>query len=83
MLQNFLNLISKELEQNETDSEEFKNQSQKCQALFEELCTTLNEDQKKKLINLDLEYFMSAGQWKDDGYKEGLELGFKLAVQLI
>lgn len=75
--------LSKELVKKEIDSEEFRKQSEKCQVLFEELCSTLSEEQKKKLLNLDLEYFMKAGQWKDDGYKEGLESGFKLAIQLV
>ena len=65
------------------DSPENVEQSGKCQKLYEELSETLTEEQKKKLLELDMEYFMLGGQWKDDGFKEGSEKGFKLAVRLL
>lgn len=52
-------------------------------ALYEKLFETLSDDQKKILCSLDTEYFLLSGQWKNDGFKEGTEKGFKLAIGLI
>lgn len=72
-----------EKETEEKDSPEYQKQSDKCGKLFEELSDSLDEKQKKKLCNLDIEYFMLSGIWKDESFSEGCEKGFKLAIKLI
>lgn len=82
-LTKLLTYLSKELEKKETDSEEFKKQSEKCENIYENLSLTLTAQQKELLHSLDLEHFIRAGIWKDEGYQEGLEAGFRSAVRLI
>jgi len=70
-------------EKEEKDSPEYDKQSEKCQRIYDELYENLNEEQKKTLLKLDWEHFMLSGQWKTDGFNEGAEKGFKLAVRLL
>lgn len=72
----------KEREEEEKDSQEYCKQSDKCEKLFNELSESLNDEQKKKLCDLDMEYFILSGIWRGEGFSEGCEKGFKFAVRL-
>lgn len=63
------------------DSEEFIFQRNKCIKLYDELWATLNEEQKKKLLQLDNGHFLLGGIWRDDGIEHGFKLMIKLLVQ--
>ena len=70
------------VEEDLKDSAEYKEQSDKCSSLYEELHETLSKDQKEKLCTLDMENFILGGICKDEGYKEGYKKGFKQGVRL-
>jgi hypothetical protein len=67
----------------ERDSPEYTKQNDRCHEIYEGLSETLDEKQKKKLLKLHLEEFTLRGQWRDEGFAEGSEKGFKLAVRLL
>ena len=71
------------LKWDENDCPEFNLQSEKYEKLYDELHKTLNEEQKKKLLALNWEQFMSCGQNRDGGFAEGAEKGFRLAMRLL
>jgi hypothetical protein len=67
----------------EAYSPEYIKHSEKCYALYNELEEALDEEQKERLRILDDACLMHAGQCKDDGFNEGLEKGFKLAMRIM
>ena len=77
------NLFGPKDDEEELDSPEFLKQSEKCQKEYDKLFDTLDEKQKKLLLNLDHEQFMLWGQQRNEGFFEGAEKGFKAAVRLI
>ena len=68
---------------NVQESKEYSEQSIKCDELSDMLYNTLNEEQKKLLRKLEIEYGILSSIWNGDGFTEGAERGFRMGIKLI
>ena len=65
------------------DSDEFISQRNKYLKLYDELSATLNEEQKKKLYELDSAHFKLGDIIRNEGVEQSTENGFKLMMKYL
>ena len=85
-MKNFQDLLDKQYDPDEYEPEpssEFASKERKCDAIFETLKETLNQEQWQLLDNLSMEYRLLCDISRVDGYIDGSERGVKLALRLL